>query len=250
MTSSAPTLSLGQRVGFKLGHLARVKPRRLALDRGILSIGFDDFPRSAHLEAGPVLRQHGVAATYFASGGLSGKVFMDLAQYRPGDLEEIHAAGHEIGCHGYDHDSVLHQGARRFGASLSRNAKFVAAIVPGLRMQSYAFPYGHVSLSAKRVAARRFHMARGLGETFNIGRIDAAQIASVGLERRRREGRDLEALIAATAQRRGWLTVYTHDVTDRPSDWGCTPRELDDLIRAALAAGLAILPFDAVPLPR
>lgn len=249
MPPASPTLTLGQRVGFKLGHLVPVKPRRLALEQGVLSIGFDDFPRSAHLEAGPVLRQHGVRATYFASGGLAGRVFMDLPQYQPGDLEEIHAAGHEIGCHGHDHVSVLHQGAARFRAALDRNAAFVAGIVPGLRMRSYAFPYGHVSLPAKRIAAGRFRMARGLGETVNLGRIDAAQIASVGLERRRREARDLPALIAAAAQRRGWLTVYTHDVSDRPSDWGCTPRELDELIRMALEAGLAVLPFDAVPLP-
>ena len=55
-------------------------------------------------------------------------------------------------------------------------------------------------------------------------------------------GYDLEALAAETAERRGWLIAYGHDVSDRPTPYGCTVKDLDRLIRLAKAADLDIAP--------
>ena len=58
-------------------------------------------------------------------------------------------------------------------------------------------------------------------------------------------GYDLEALMARTASERGWLIAYGHDVMDGPTPYGCTPDDLDRVIRLAKAADLDILPVAA-----
>jgi hypothetical protein len=51
--------------------------------------------------------------------------------------------------------------------------------------------------------------------------------------------------MAEAAASKGWLTAYGHDVSDRPTDYGCTPEDLDRVLRLATAAGLEILPVGA-----
>ena len=92
---------------------------------------------------------------------------------------------------------------------------------------------------------QRFALGRGVRDGVNAGREDRALIKSIGLESRRLPGYDLEGLMAEAADRRGWLTAYGHDVSDRPTDYGCTPDDLDRVLRLAKAAGLEVLPVAA-----
>ena len=42
------------------------------MESPVISFTFDDFPRSALLNAGAILRERGLAGTYYASFGLMG----------------------------------------------------------------------------------------------------------------------------------------------------------------------------------
>lgn len=234
------------RLRFKIGHTVPVKPARLRLKRGALSLTFDDFPRSAWKEAGPVLAHHGVQATYLPSGGLCSSRYLDLDQFTPNDLEEVANAGHEVGSHGFDHTSVLKQSFLDFSTSISKNYAFLQSILPGIKIDSFAYPYGNVTLSSKIKVASSFKTGRGLGRQYNAGWIDLSQIEAVGLEKHQRGLHDFPALIENAALNGGWLIVYTHDVGSNPSDWGCTTEEIDNLIKKAKQAGLDILPLNRV----
>jgi peptidoglycan/xylan/chitin deacetylase (PgdA/CDA1 family) len=43
------------------------------------------------------------------------------------------------------------------------------------------------------------------------------------------------------AERKAWLILYTHDVAESPSAWGCTPEALGHLVDAALARGFDVV---------
>ena len=214
----------------------------IAPPRGVFSLSFDDFPASAWTEAGPVMAAHGVKATYYVCGGLADGVNMDRDQFQVRHLQALYTAGHEVGCHTFGHTSVLRMDAEALRLSLDANAAWVAERLDGHRMTAFAWPFGDATVSAKRVVRQRFEMARGVRNGVNAGREDRSLIRSIGLESRRLPGYDFEGLMAEAADRRGLLTAYGHDVSDRPTDYGCTPDDLDRVLRLAKAAGLAIMP--------
>jgi peptidoglycan/xylan/chitin deacetylase (PgdA/CDA1 family) len=209
---------------------------------GMLSVCFDDFPKSAWTVGGGVLRDHGVHATYYVSGALAGTVFCGNEMFDAADLEAIDAEGHEIGCHTHDHRSCLSRGVRAFERSLDANERYVRERVANLRMVSFAYPYGDASPRTKSAAARRFVTARGVDAGLNRGRLDVGQLKAVGLEDSKMRIGAVERWVEEAAAVRAWLIVFTHDVSDKPSSFGCRSQDLDRLLRTAKGAGLEILP--------
>ncbi|MFN3668341.1 MAG: polysaccharide deacetylase family protein [Brevundimonas sp.] len=222
-----------------------VEAVEIAPAKGVFSLSFDDIPATAWTEAGPILAEHGIKATYYICGGLCDGVNMDRDQFRVGHLQALHAAGHEVGCHTFGHTSALRMDAGALRLSLDANAAWVGERLDGYRMTTFAWPFGDATVGAKRVVRERFALARGVRDGVNAGREDRALIKSIGLESRRLPGYDLDGLMAEAAETRGWLTAYGHDVSDRPTDYGCTPEDLDRVLRAAKAAGLQVLPVGA-----
>jgi len=225
-----------------------LRPRVLHERRsvGALSICFDDFAKTAWTEGGRVLRDHDVRATYYMCGALAGSMFDGQRMFDASDLEPIHAEGHEIGCHTFDHRSCLRSSPAEFERATLDNQSFLDRHLGDVRLVSFAYPYGDTTSSAKRFAVRRFASARGIHEGLNARRLDLGQLDAVGFESRKLSRFDLvERYVTRAAERRAWLVVYTHDVQDRPSSYGCRPTDLDRLFRSAKAAGLEILPVKA-----
>lgn len=232
-----------QRLRFKLGHLAPIKPRRFKFETGILTISFDDFPRSAVTEAGPILDQHDVKATYFASGGLCETTYLGQEQFTRRDLEDIADKGHDIGSHTFDHMNALEHSNAAFVSSIKKNSDFLQDVIPGKSIESFAYPFGTVTFSSKLTVSSEFKIGRGLGQRPNYRWIDLSQVKAVGFEKRQRQKYNFQSLIKDTSIKKGWLIVYTHDVRSNPSNWGCTPEELDNLISYAKGYNLNILTF-------
>lgn len=227
------------------GRYLGLRPVSVRPERGVFSLSFDDIPETAWTEAGPILAEHGVKATYYVCGGLERGENLGLAQFTTEQLQELHAAGHEVGCHSFSHLSTLRASPADYDADLKRNASWVAERLDGHQMTTFAYPYGDVSLGSKAVIADRFALGRGVRDGINAESADRAALQAIGLESRRLPGYDLEALMAETAERRGWLIAYGHDVMDGPTPYGCTPNDLDRVIRLAKAAGLDIQPVGA-----
>lgn len=229
----------------RAGRYLDVRPATIRPPRGVLSLSFDDIPASAWLEAGPVLAQHGVKATYYVCGGLAGGRNLDLPQFETEHLQALHEAGHEVGCHTYEHVSTLRLSPTELDASLARNAAWVSERLDGYQMQTFAYPFGDCAMGSKAMVDRRFLCGRGVRDGINSGRSDRNLLQAIGLESRRLPGYDLEALVASTAASKGWLIAYGHDVSGAPTPYGCRPEDLDRLIRLAKAAGLDIQPVAA-----
>jgi peptidoglycan/xylan/chitin deacetylase (PgdA/CDA1 family) len=242
-------LTIVQRLNRKLSHHVPVGRGRLPpLARGVMSVTFDDFPKSAWEVGGAVMARHGAKATYYASGGYCGRTVEGVRQYDMRDLEAAREAGHEIGCHTYDHVSSLRHSFRGFLASVERNRRHLETRLPGLSLRSFAYPYGHAALAHKLRLSRRFATCRGILPGLNGSGIETASLRAVPFERRQMHRHDLRSMVGGAAERKLWLIVLTHDVSERPSDYGCTPAELDALLCSAKAAGLDILPVGSVPL--
>jgi len=229
----------------RAGRYLDVRPETVEPARGILSLSFDDIPMSAWTEAGPILAEHEVKATYYVCGGLAGGRNLDLPQFEVEHLQALHDVGHEVGCHTYEHVSTLTLSPAELDFSLARNAAWVAERLDGYQMQTFAYPFGDCALGAKPVIDSRFLCGRGVRDGVNDGRTDRNLLQAIGLESRRLPGYDMEKLVADTAASKGWLIAYGHDVSDAPTPYGCRPDDIDRLIRLAKAADLDIQPVAA-----
>ena len=232
--------------------------RRLAVRTAfpLISFTFDDFPRSAFLEAGSVLRRYNALGTYYASLGLMGKQSKLGPMYGVEDLKELVHLGHEIGCHTFGHCHSWDTPPDDYERSIVENRQALANVLPDTSFQTFAYPHSAPRLAVKKVAGRYFRCCRGGGlkagrylhrhtaggQTFNSGVTDLNYLCAFFLEQSRDNPQAVKALIDQNARARGWLIFATHDVCAAPSPFGCTPDFFEQVVQWSLESGARILP--------
>jgi len=233
--------SLYGKLRRRMARLMTTRPARLSPDRPLLTVSFDDAPVSAAEAGAAVLERHGARGTYFISAGLAGRE-SHLGRYTaPEDVTRLAAAGHEIACHTFSHLDCGKARAADIAAELdaSRNALAAAGVSPA----TFAYPYGDVSPQAKTVVDGRYLASRALHHGLVTTGVDLNQTPGVGIEGQDGEKTDLQWLHKA-ADAKAWLILYTHDVRENPSPFGCTPDALERLVCAAEAMGFEFVTFE------
>ena len=223
-------------------RIARLEVRREAAAEPagpMVSISFDDAPVSAATAGAKILADRGARGTFFIAMGLAGQ---DGPMGRNADAGEVRAlmdAGHEIGCHTFSHLNCGVAPAGITTGDVERNRAALAALgVP--EPASFAFPYGEVSSPAKIALGGRFALLRALHHGVIHKGADLNQAPAVGIEGDGGEAAARRWLHRAIAER-GWLILYSHDVQETPSPYGCTPQALARLVDEAQAAGAEIV---------
>jgi len=207
----------------------------------LVSITFDDFPSSAATTGARILREFGMKGTYFVAGGRAGQHLDDLDQFTQDDLVAVAADGHEIGCHTFSHLCLPAVNRTEIDHDLALNSNYVHRLLGDYTMTSFAYPFGAASIASKNFLHRRFSSCRGIWSGVNKGRIDFAQLRAIPLDHRLDHAQLAQAL-DETVRNNGWLIFFTHDVSDRPSPYGCNPRDLVLLLEAIEKRGIEVLP--------
>ena len=233
--------SLYGKLRRRVARMVTTKPAHLDLMRPMLTISFDDAPVSAAEAGAAILEKHGVRGTYFISSGLAGQDSHLGAYTSREDVARLAAAGHEIACHTFSHLDCGKARAADIASELNANRQALAAL--GVTPTTFAYPYGDVSPWAKSLINDRFVAGRALHHGLITSGTDLNQAPGVGIEgpdgyRIARAWMDRAAAVNA------WVVLYTHDVRDNPSDWGCTPLVLERLVMRALESGFDIITFE------
>ena len=238
-----PLDRLPSRISSRLARVTPVKRGRSRLEAPLASFSFDDFPRSAWTAGGPLLARYGARGTYYVSGRFCGAQEDGLDYYTLHDLRALHAAGHEVGCHSFDHVRGSQAPSHQLEDDFDRNAEFLRLCLGEcVKLETYAYPYGNVSPRTKRLAGRRFPAARGIVPGVNAGVLELAQLKAIPLERRQWDARKIEQWVAMAAEKAGWVIFFTHDVSDSPSPFGATPYMLKHALETVRSHGIEILP--------
>jgi len=231
--------SLRGKLRRRYTRLAFRRPLRLALDRPMITFSFDDVPATAAHAGAQVLEAMNFRGTFYICAGLEDR---DGPMGRYGSAQDVRrlvAAGHEVGCHTYSHLDCGQADQATIAADVERNGVALAergAPAPA----SFAYPYGDVSFAAKRGLGGRFRTLRTVSAGLVTDGADANQLPAVGIEGEDGEARAMRWMDRA-AKQSAWLILYTHDVAEAPSPWGCTPGTL-----ARLAARARSDAFDVV----
>jgi peptidoglycan/xylan/chitin deacetylase (PgdA/CDA1 family) len=234
-----PDRSLKGKLRRRLVRLAHRRPLANTPAKPMISFTFDDAPRSAAVTGAALLEARGVHGTFFVSAGLAG---VDAPMGRCADADDyrrLAAAGHELGCHSHGHLDLARVKPAQALADAEQNAVAIAAWA-GVEPATFAYPYGELDGGAKRALAGRFRLLRAVHPGVIEKGCDLNQAPAVGVE-----GDYGESLARAWMEealaRRAWLVLYTHDVRDTPSPWGCTPQALERLVEAALSRGFDVV---------
>jgi peptidoglycan/xylan/chitin deacetylase (PgdA/CDA1 family) len=232
------------------GFLARVSHRMarhialspLGMRNGpIVSFTFDDIPVSAHDPGAEILEAHGARGTFYVASGLLGSTTPHWQVAGEESVRDLYRRGHEIACHTHTHRRSDTVHGADIDTEIARNREALRAIVPGLRLDNFAYPYGYGSFEWKRRLKDTFHSSRSVIPGINHGRIDPQFLKAFPLTTSELDEGTACAILDETVRVQGWTIFYTHDVAYRPSPFGCTYELLSLVVEAARERGIACM---------
>lgn len=240
LRSGSGSLSLGHWVSWRLSHHICLSPRRFIGDEPLVSFCFDDAPTSAVTNGARMLEDHGARGTFYLATGLLGGATADFTMLDEDGVRNLHRNGHEIALHGHAHLAAHIHTRESFERDLMENRTRVAAICPGLTLDHFAYPYGAMSLTVKRALHRLTATSRGITAGLNGRCFDAHNLRAVELSERTITVQELHSYFEAARVSCAWLVFFSHDVSDRPSRFGCSLRLFSRALEGASACGLRI----------
>src|SRR5262249_3373151 len=151
------------------------------------------------------------------------------------DLRALRRAGHEVACHTHSHRDCRRAAPAEIVAEIETNAAAFSKLFGGAEMTNFAYPFGALSLAAKAALRDRFVSCRSTGQGVNFGTVDMPDLLGIRIYDGSFDRDQLCRLIDDACAANGWLIFYTHDVRATPSDFGCTPAQLDSVVAHAVA---------------
>jgi peptidoglycan/xylan/chitin deacetylase (PgdA/CDA1 family) len=229
---------IGHTVRAKSARIFPAKLRRLALSEPAASITFDDFARTAWTAGGEIVETAGARATYYTSGSICGKKIDGFEFFTETDLAELHMRGHEVGCHTFSHLRIPETGRKRIEQDLAQNAAFIRGITGRTAISSFAYPFGAAGICSKLLLTRHFAACRGIEPGTNTAWADFSQLRAISLQPHILAKIPITRLVDHVRSRNGWIILVAHDVSLKPTRYGCTPATLKDAIDTIKRAGI------------
>lgn len=209
--------------------------------QSIVTFSFDDCPRSAIQTALPMLEAEDWRATIYVACGLCDTTNHLGLHMSLEDVVAVHSSGHEIADHTYSHLNTMDVSLKTFLADIKKNQKTLKNLgLPPSR--HFAYPFGEVSPALKQALRTRFATLRGV-----ISPNNPSQDANLLNAMRLYSDDTIEAAIAQISQLTEtpqWLHLFTHDVRDMPSQYGCTRENFARVVSAVKASGALVLTVD------
>ena len=227
-------------------------------ERGSLCLTFDDRNFDAWERNIPLFEKYGAHATFFVCGAIDKKAERCMRQ--------LSAAGHSIGLHG-----MRHQKATDLLQRLGEEGYLREEILPqlsvcrekGLDVRSFAYPMSTHTPATDALLLRHFARLRsGFGRVegkswgeevppfpFTDASAHRVHIALCGTNPRDMPDQ-IAAMMPLIAASNTVLTTYAHNIEPKGAkhdNHNITEADLEKILAAAKAAGVAVVGFDELP---
>jgi len=238
-------LSIGGLKERALTSLYR-RPGVLPQGRHLITFTFDDFNSSAYIIGGKMLADAGARGTYYAAMGLMNS---GPDMFSADEARQLVADGHDLQCHTYGHLSSREHPIAAYRADIERGKAAIAALRPDGRCDHFAYPYGHVTLAAKRALRGAFTTCRSNRSGVNWPVADLNLLLANKLYSDSIPLSAVEEIVERARREGGWLIFYSHDISAQPTRYGCTPQYFEAAVGYATKSGAQIVTIsDAVKL--
>lgn len=224
-------------------HVSRRTDRSMLpdLQESIISFSFDDCPKSAFTNGLPLLEAEGWRATIYVACGLCETTNHLGLHVSKDDIVKAYKSGHEIADHTFSHVSANDVDLNAFMADIERNQQALKKL--GIQQsRHFAYPYGHVTPPLKKALRTRFETLRGV-----VTAPTASQDANLLWATRVYSNDTIELALERIENAKTtpqWLHLYTHDVRDKPSKFGCTEDDFKAVVEAVKESGLRVMTVD------
>ncbi|WP_394694464.1 polysaccharide deacetylase family protein [Hyphobacterium sp.] len=244
MTENAyiPSSGLTGKLKRMQARLFERDPIHIAPEQLVVSITFDDFPKSAVESGAAELEKRGWRGTWYAAAGFAGTGTHHGPMFDQSDIQRLEEAGHEIACHTLNHIDLGQASAEGTLAQINANRDALKALGQKSGLPAFAYPYGEASPVSKRILAQHFETLRGVRPGINRTGDDRNLLKAVGIDGGESGLATAKAFVDEGTTRPGWLIFYAHDIQDQPTEWGCTPGQFRDLLDHVQKSGANVLP--------
>jgi peptidoglycan/xylan/chitin deacetylase (PgdA/CDA1 family) len=221
----------------------------ISTEKPIISITFDDVPRTAMINGVPILDNYNVKATFYVAMGLSHLYKNDTNSCKNDydvylsekDIKELNRRGHHISCHTYSHYSLENGTARDMVRDAQRNARKLCELLDRSSIDHFSYPFGKVNLKVKRQLAKHYKTMRSSRPGCNRLGTDLYLLRANSIYDSTFDKKAIMHAINKIEHSGGWLIFYTHGVTHSPDEYSCTPKQFEWVIRQCMASKAQIL---------
>lgn len=225
-------------------RFARVLNRRpVELKRGVacVSITFDDAPMTACRLGAEIIENQDARATYFISGKLESEGHSD--RYHTGEvLRDLASSGHELACHGFGHLNYQNASKNDIVEDINANRSyFHASALP--EAKTFAYPFGAVSPSIKRICSTQYQVCRGITSGINQRIMDCGLLRAVPLCDSTWSVASSQRILKRIKQEGGLLVFFSHGIETGPDYYDCSPILLESTVKIARDLGIEIKPL-------
>ena len=235
-----PSRSLSARITRRLTQWNTVEALGQQPKRTIVSVTFDDFPKSAANLGSQIVMDAGGRATYYACTSLLGGENITGEQFDESTIAFLQKDRHEIGAHSHSHLDCAIAEIDTVEADILLNLKRLKDMgVP--RVSNFAYPFGETQVELKRTLRTQFRTARGILAGTNGARSDRMQLRALELTPNDWTFERAAKAIRESEDSPSWVILFTHDVRKSPSRYGVHPDRLKELLQMACDINAEIL---------
>ncbi len=219
-------------------------PINIDINRPIFTFTFDDAPVSALTVGADILDSYNVKATYYIALGMnSGKNnHGDYKKYIDSvDIKFLHDRGHDIGCHTYSHLNLRETEIGRILSDCKKNTDELQQILGTKSIDHFAYPFGMVSLSGKKVLGKKYKTLRTTDHGVNYGLTDLTHLRAVSLCSNTFDRHTIKKVIEEGVKNNAWVIFFTHDIKENPSRWGTNTGDFEWVVKQCLKQNADVL---------
>ena len=186
----------------------------------------------------PVVRAR---ATYYVAMGLMDTQNGLGEQFHSADLRYLADRGHEIAIHGFNHLSARNVPLDEFVEDVVKCERAIHQRLPAGASKNFAYPYGQVTLRAKRRIGAQMGSSRSTLGGLNGPGVDLNLLRANSLYGDIDQVERVRQLVMKNQARKSWLIFYSHDVAEKPSPCGCTPSLLEEAVSFVANQGMKVM---------
>jgi len=212
------------------------------LNRGLVSITFDDGWRNIYTNGLPLLQKYNIPSTqYLLTETTSYPDYMTIAMMR-----EFQTKGHEIGSHTVSHAHLSQLSAAQLATELSNSQTFLRNNFGAQTAKNFATPYGEYNDSVITSIQQyyRSHRSTDVGynskDNFNIYNIKVQNVTNETTPAQ------VKAWVDTAVATKTWLVIVYHEVTATAEDptYAVTPANLDAELNIVKQSGVTVKTVD------